>query len=50
MYQTDSRMYKIPIEFEIKSGDDPMKIHFNKIMTSCGIKLIPTDGEAVDFS
>ena len=50
MYQTDSRMYKIPIEFEIKSSDDPMKIHFNKIVTSRGIKLIPSDGEAVEFS
>ena len=50
VYQTDKRMFKIPYEFEIRSEDDPMKIHFNKILTSSCVKLTPSEGNSIDFT
>lgn len=41
VFATDSKMYQVPIEFELKARDLPIKVHFKKISTSFSIKLTP---------
>ena len=40
-YATDSKMYQVPIKFDLAARDLPLKVHFKKMSTSCAVKLIP---------
>ena len=50
VYVTDKKMFKIPYEFKINSGNKLLKIHFSKINSECLIKLTLPNGGTMTFS
>ena len=43
-------MYKVPLNFKIHSGDELLKLHFNKINTSGSLKVTNKSNDSQSFS